>query len=173
MGVSTQSNGVNVSTDTHLSSGESRTTIMLRNLPNNYTRSMLLALIDREGFNGHYDFLYLPMDFNTGACLGYAFLNLKSPECAQSVWAKFDGYSRWAIPSKKRCFVSWSNPHQGLQSNIDRYRNSPVMYDGVPEDYKPILFVDGKPAQFPEATKKIRAPRIRNYVPQSSASHSP
>lgn len=142
---------------------------MLRNLPNNYTRSMLLALIDSEGFAAQYDFFYLPMDFNTRACLGYAFVNLTSADCAQRFWAKFDGYSKWVIPSKKHCGVSWSNPHQGLQSNIDRYRNSPVLYEGVPDEYKPMLFVDGKSVPFPEATKKIRAPRIRNYVLQGRA----
>jgi len=150
-----------------------RTTVMLRNLPNNYTRSMLLTLIDGEGFIGQCDFLYLPMDFNTRACLGYAFVNLTSPESAQRFRAKFDGYSQWAIPSKKHCFVSWSNPYQGLHSNIARYRNSPVMHEAVPDDYKPIYFVNGKPAPFPEATKKIRAPRIKNYFPQSSTCHGP
>jgi hypothetical protein len=150
-----------------------RTTVMLRNLPNNYTRSMLLTLLDGEGFNAQYDFLYLPMDFNTRACLGYAFVNLTSPECAQRFWAKFDGYSHWSIPSKKHCFVSWSNPHQGLDSNFARYRNSPVMHEAVPDEYRPIYFVNGKPAPFPEATKKIRAPRIKNYFSQSSTGHGP
>merc|ERR1719163_748335 len=36
-------------------------TVMLRNLPNNYTRAMLLKLIDSEGFGGKYDFVYLVM----------------------------------------------------------------------------------------------------------------
>merc|ERR1711988_1960162 len=37
-----------------------RTTVMLRNLPNSYSRSMLLELIHAEGFGGSYDFVYLP-----------------------------------------------------------------------------------------------------------------
>eukprot|EP00438_Fugacium_kawagutii_P034564 Skav216757 [mRNA] locus=scaffold3303:12117:15736:- [translate_table: standard] len=53
-----------------------RTTVMLRNLPNNYTRDMFLSLLDEEGLSGLYDFVYLPMDFRRDANLGYAFVNL-------------------------------------------------------------------------------------------------
>lgn len=33
--------------------------VMLRNLPNNYTRSMLLNLLEKQGFVGRFDFLCL------------------------------------------------------------------------------------------------------------------
>ena len=56
-----------------------RTTVMLRNMPNNYSRTMLLELLDAEGFAGQYDFLYLPMDFQSRASLGYAFINFVDP----------------------------------------------------------------------------------------------
>eukprot|EP00928_Gymnodinium_smaydae_P062307 TRINITY_DN461_c2_g1_i1.p1 TRINITY_DN461_c2_g1~~TRINITY_DN461_c2_g1_i1.p1 ORF type:complete len:362 (+),score=81.31 TRINITY_DN461_c2_g1_i1:73-1158(+) len=138
-----------------------RTTVMLRNLPNNYTSDMLLEMIDSEGFAGKYDFVYLPIDFTTCACLGYAFVNLLDASEAARFWATFDGFSQWAIPSKKRCYVSWSDPHQGLQSNIDRYKNSPVMHESVPEEYKPRLFVDGVPVPFSPSTRKVRVPRLR------------
>merc|ERR1719367_2096902 len=46
---------------------ESRTTVMLRNLPLDHTRDMLLHLLDTKGFAGMYDFIYLPMDFKTRA----------------------------------------------------------------------------------------------------------
>jgi hypothetical protein len=146
--------GVGVQADT-------RTTVMWRNLPNNYTRTMMLRLLDEEGFNGFYDFVYLPIDFKTRACLGYAFINLVSPSFVPSFWRTFDGYSKWAIPSKKRSYVSWSDPHQGFADNVDRYRNSPVMHDSVPDDYKPVLFANGARVDFPSATKKARAPRVR------------
>ena len=50
--------------------------MMLRNLPNNYTRDMFLSLLDEEGLSELYDFVYLPMDFCRDANLGYAFVNL-------------------------------------------------------------------------------------------------
>jgi hypothetical protein len=142
---------------------DERTTVMLRNLPNNYSRGMLLDLINSEGFKGEYDFLYLPIDFTTKACFGYAFVNLVTHEAATRFRAAFDGFSDWIIPSRKRCIVSWSDPHQGLIANIDRYRNSPVMHSGVPDEHKPILFRNGVRVSFPEHSKKLRAPRVRHY----------
>jgi hypothetical protein len=41
---------------------DSRTTIMIKNIPNKYTQKMLLGTIDRK-FEKNYDFLYLPIDF--------------------------------------------------------------------------------------------------------------
>jgi len=72
---------------------------MLRNLPNNYTRAALLELIDREGFTGRYDFVYLPIDFKTHAALGYAFLNMVTPEDAERLRKRLDGFSRWSAMS--------------------------------------------------------------------------
>eukprot|EP00931_Biecheleriopsis_adriatica_P112563 TRINITY_DN8720_c0_g1_i2.p1 TRINITY_DN8720_c0_g1~~TRINITY_DN8720_c0_g1_i2.p1 ORF type:complete len:403 (+),score=70.69 TRINITY_DN8720_c0_g1_i2:772-1980(+) len=140
---------------------DSRTTVMLRNLPNNYTREMLLELIDSQGFNGLYDFLYLPIDFQTYACLGYAFVNLVDANIVPRFWAAFDGFNSWTLPSKKVCYVSWSGPHQGLQAHIDRYRNSPVMHADVIDQCKPVCFRDGKRVPFPSPTRSIRPPRVR------------
>ncbi|XP_052181732.1 protein MEI2-like 2 isoform X2 [Diospyros lotus] len=41
---------------------DTRTTLMIKNIPNKYTSKMLLAAID-ENHRGNYDFLYLPIDF--------------------------------------------------------------------------------------------------------------
>jgi hypothetical protein len=48
---------------------------MLRNLPNNLKRSGLLELFDALGFQGLYDFVYLPIDFSRMANVGYCYLN--------------------------------------------------------------------------------------------------
>lgn len=138
-----------------------RTTVMLRNLPNNYTRMTLLKLLNAEGFIGQYDFVYLPMDFKTHASLGYAFVNLVSPEQAASFWSTFEGFSKWVASSQKVCSVSWSCPYQGLNAHIERYRNSPVMHEDVPDDYKPMMFQNGARSAFPAPTKKLKAPRMR------------
>lgn len=136
-----------------------RTTVMLRNLPNNYTRHMLLNMIDSEGFAGRYDFLYLPIDFKTHAALGYAFLNLITPEDAERVHQRLNGFTRWVLPSSKVCSISWSQPHQGLEAHIARYRSSPLMHAAVPDSYRPILFKNGIRVPFPAPTKNIKPPR--------------
>jgi hypothetical protein len=141
------------------------TTLMLRNLPNKYTREMLVALLDSQGFVGKYTFVYLPVDFKTHAGLGYAVVDMLSPSEAQEMWLHFEGFSRWGLPTDKVCNVRWSVPHQqGLEAQIARYRNSPVMHEAVPESWKPLLFQDGVSMPFPLPTRKIRVPRIRDYV---------
>jgi len=140
---------------------EYSTTVMLRNLPNNYTRTMLLELIDAEGFTGKYDFVYLPIDFNSKAGLGYGFVNLTSPLEATKFWKNFEGFSRWALPSDKVCCLNWSRPHQGLEAHIERYCNSPVMHVGVPDFCKPMIFSDGVRVPFPPPTRQVKAPRLR------------
>jgi len=143
------------------SSSLPKTTVMLRNMPNNQTRKMLMDLLDRQGFTGQYDFLYLPMDFTTRASMGYAFVNFVSPGSASQFMTCFDGFSKWSIPSRKVCGVSWSGPHQGLEAHVERYRNSPVMHVEVPDNFKPVLLQDGMRINFPVPTRKLRAPRIR------------
>jgi hypothetical protein len=41
---------------------DTRTTLMIRNIPNKYTQKMLLQTVD-ERHKGTYDFFYLPIDF--------------------------------------------------------------------------------------------------------------
>eukprot|EP00933_Yihiella_yeosuensis_P035921 TRINITY_DN29595_c0_g1_i1.p1 TRINITY_DN29595_c0_g1~~TRINITY_DN29595_c0_g1_i1.p1 ORF type:complete len:389 (-),score=78.59 TRINITY_DN29595_c0_g1_i1:131-1297(-) len=138
------------------------TTVMMRNIPNNYTRDMLLEMLDNEGFAGYYDFLYLPMDFGRNANLGYAFVNLVDAKTADHFWRVFDGFSRWALPTAKVCELGWSGPHQGLKAHIDRYRNSPVMHVSVPDEFKPMVFSSGVRKEFPSPTRAVKPPFINS-----------
>ena len=92
------------------------TTLILRNVPNNYSREMFLAMLDEHGFAGCYDFVYLPRDFQRKANLGYAFVNLVDGAAADALWRTFDGFSSWALPTAKVCQVSWSGLHQGFKA---------------------------------------------------------
>lgn len=134
------------------------TTVMLRNLPNDYTRDMLLELLVSCGFHGHFDFIYLPFDFKKRAGLGYAFLNLVSHEVAVCTMNTLAGFCTWKVKSNKVLQVTWSTQVQGLTANVERYRNSPVMHPEVPERFKPMLFTGGIPKAFPPPTKAIAPP---------------
>merc|ERR1740117_716017 len=57
---------------------EERTTIMFKNVPNQYQRDDLCKMMDEAGLAAQYDFVYLPVDFSRSACLGYAFVNFVS-----------------------------------------------------------------------------------------------
>lgn len=53
-----------------IASGEdTRTTLMIKNIPNKYTSKMLLSAIDEHN-KGTYDFLYLPIDFKNKCNVG-------------------------------------------------------------------------------------------------------
>jgi len=137
---------------------ERRTTVMMRNIPLNYSRDMLLEMLDGEGFRGQYDFVYMPVDFRTKAGLGYAFVNLVDASLVRGFWAAFEGFSRWVLPTSKVCALGWSKPYQGLRANLQRYRNSSVMHGSVPDECKPVLFVDGERTAFPRPTRALQAP---------------
>jgi hypothetical protein len=138
---------------------EDRTTVMMRNIPNNYTRQMLLDLVDGQGFQECYELVYLPVDFKTDTGLGYAFIDLCTPAEAQRFFSHFQGFAAWGMLSEKVCEVSWSDVLQGRQAHVERYRDSFVMHESVPEEFKPALFSEGKRIPFPGPTKKLRAPR--------------
>merc|ERR1719454_87460 len=58
------------------------TTVMMRNLPVELTRDMLLQLLNDQGFAGEYNFIYMPVDFVKQVGLGYAFVNLVGNDVA-------------------------------------------------------------------------------------------
>jgi len=136
------------------------TTVMLRNIPNNVTRAGLLDLLMRKGFSTtSFNFVYLLMDFKRDANLGYAFVDLVSAQEAHRFFQVFQGFQGWGLASGKVGQVCWGNPLQGVDEYVERYRNSPVMHSSVPDEHKPMLFLNGARIQFPGPTKKLRAPR--------------
>lgn len=134
------------------------TTRMLRNLPNDYSRQDLLDFLDSQKVM--YDFVYLPIDWGKRANLGYAFVNLVSPEEAERIGSVLTGFTAWKVASDKVCEVVWGKPdQQSLRKNVERFRNSPVMHPDVPKDFKPLLFTLGQETVFPAPTKRLRPPR--------------
>jgi hypothetical protein len=138
---------------------EGRTTVMIRNIPNNVIRDELLERLASHGFQFSFDFAYLPMDFKRDANLGYAFVNVTSPEEADRFYDSFNGFNDWGCASNKVAEVCWGSMH-GLPAHIERFRNSPVMHKDVPDEHKPVLFCQGQRVDFPSPTKRIRAPRM-------------
>lgn len=140
---------------------ETRSTVMLRDLPEAYSRSRLLKLLEAQGFFGRFDFIYLPVDFKHQKNLGYALINLVSPAEALRLTSHFEGFSTWDMPSDRVCTVGWCSPQQGLEAHVERYRNSPVMHESVPEEWRPMLLSHGVPVPFPKPTIKIKAPKVK------------
>jgi len=142
------------------------TTVMVRNIPNDYLRDNLLKVLDDEGFKGKYNFVYLPVDFKRKAGLGYAFVNMINHSEAEQFMERFSGYNKWKVGSQKVCTTEWGMPsQQGIESNIQRYRNSPLMHPDVPEQFKAALFDGETRIEFPKPTKKLKAPRKHFEAP--------
>jgi len=141
-------------------SEEPLTTVMLRDLPEGLSREMLLRLLDSQGFAGSYDFVYLPVSFDTMAALTHAFVNMTSVGEAGRLSRHFEGFSSWPLPSAAVCHVVWNDKHQGLSDLVGRYRNTPVMHDSVPDECKPMLIKNGVRAKFPSPTQNIKPPKV-------------
>lgn len=130
------------------------TTVILRNLPCAFLREDLIKKMDAKGFAGLYNFVYLPVDFETEMGMGYAFVNMITTEEVKRFMLAFNGFRDWPCWSSKICVVDLSRT-QGLDANIGRYRDSPVMGDEVPERFRPVLFDGSKRVPFPEPTKEL------------------
>jgi hypothetical protein len=137
-----------------------KTTLMLRNIPSGLCRSMVMDVLRSEGFADHVDFIYLPMNLRNAGNFGYAFVDFDSSKVAEHCKNKLDGFIGWGEPSEKALEVAWSET-QGLHAHVQRYRDSPLMHDGVEDEVKPAMFKHGVRVAFPRPTKPIRAPRLR------------
>jgi len=141
---------------------DDRTTLMFRNLPNAMSVDAFIVLLNAQGFAHGYDFAYMPVDFRTSTTLGYSFVNFVSSAWAQRAQRHFDNFSAWSLAGcTEPCVVIWSDKEQGVQANVERYRNSPVMHASVPDEYKPRLFVYGHRVDFPAPTLHLKAPKHR------------
>jgi len=142
---------------------DNRTTLMFRNLPKSYIRTNLLRILDEEGFQGTYCFIYVPTDFKSLSGFGYSFVAFHAHEDAVRAKEHFQGYI-WEEPGVQSCDVAWSGAVQGREQHVERYRNSPVMHESVPDEYKPAVFEHGQRRAFPAPTKAIRPPQLRHGI---------
>ena len=119
---------------------EKRRTIMVRNIPNRYTREVLLD--DLQEFIGMFDFFYLPMDLSAHSNVGYAFINFAKADDLISFYLKFHKQKWRRHKSQKICEIAFGRL-QGKNELISQFRerNNRVT---IPKNYQPICFyVDG------------------------------
>jgi len=100
-------------------------TVMMRNLPNKYKQCMLMEEINQAGFQGTYDFVYLPIDPETNANKGYAFLNFIDTKYAWAFKMAYEGKRMLQFNSNK--FVSVTPATlQGFEANHAHYSRTRV-----------------------------------------------
>ncbi|XVF14496.1 hypothetical protein REPUB_Repub09cG0065200 [Reevesia pubescens] len=115
---------------------DTRTTLMIKNIPNKYTSKMLLAAID-ENHGGTYDFLYLPIDFKNKCNVGYAFINMISPSHIISFYQAFNGKKWEKFNSEKVASLAYARI-QGKAALVAHFQNSSLMNED--KRCRPILF---------------------------------
>ena len=78
-----------------------RTTVMIRNIPIKYTDQILTNALNE--FNGKYDCLYMPYDYEKNGNKGYAFINFVNPLHILYFYEKFNGKKWVHFESSKIC----------------------------------------------------------------------
>jgi len=112
---------------------DSRTTVMVRNIPKACTREMFVEFLEPMGLADRYNFFYMPFDKRRNVHCGFAFINFQTPEDVLHVYERLTG-SFWrracphhpnhaAIPA-----VSYGRL-QGQEQLMKHFSLSAVMHD--------------------------------------------
>merc|ERR1719191_27646 len=96
---------------------------MVKNLHNKVNQFELLTELHANGFDNTFDFLYLPIDTDTNANKGYAFINFSEPGFARMFKQAFEGRRMQMFNSDKVVSVSAATL-QGFDSNYAHYVNA-------------------------------------------------
>ncbi|XVF43855.1 hypothetical protein PTKIN_Ptkin02bG0073500 [Pterospermum kingtungense] len=136
---------------------DSRTTVMIKNIPNKYSQKLLLNMLDNHCIHcneqfadgddqplSSYDFVYLPIDFNNKCNVGYGFVNMTSPQATWRLYKAFHNQHWEVFNSRKICEVTYARV-QGLEALKEHFRNS--KFPCELDHYLPVVFSpprDGK-----------------------------
>jgi len=97
------------------------TTLVVQNIPLNYTTSMLIQELNSQGFQGVYDFLYHPLDHQTRNARPFAFLNFATPLVATAFYLRFHGKLLKCSRTGELPLMVLAARVQGVAANTERY----------------------------------------------------
>lgn len=149
-----------INLDNILKGIDTRTTIMIRHIPNKYSYHNLLEEIDTV-CKDKYDFFYLPLDSENNCNLGYAFINFIDPLHIIYFYNIFKSRKWLHFNSYKECDLTFAK-YQGkyeLTSNIEKKM-------GKNEDKRrlPLIFEVKTPAKIVLLKKYYNS--IKEYKPE-------
>jgi len=122
---------------------DTRSSLMVRNIPNKYTQQMLLNEFTENGHGpGVIDFFYLPIDFKNRCNRGYAFINFVNYRDIVKFHRQYYGQHWRTFNSDKICDITYARI-QTKASMLKRFENSALMEKD--EEYKPLVFVSDGP----------------------------
>ena len=117
-----------------LNKQDTRTTIMIKNIPNKFTREMLISIIDYN-FKGCYDLLIFPQDANKCKNFGYGFINFIHTFYIPYFYFLFNQNSWSGTNSQKICELSYSKI-QGKNQLHKHYPNKIIFVNIDGENLK-------------------------------------
>lgn len=128
------------------------TTLKLTGLPDELTQEDLLEILDREEFNGYYDFVFLPEKVRDHDNERYAIVNLIGHQYGRALAARLHGKISWGVcDCACPCVTTWALPYQGLPDLVRVYRHVPENALDVPAHLRPQIFSKGWPVPFSSA----------------------
>ena len=133
-----------------------RTTIMIKNIPNKFTRDLLLKIID-QNFKGAYDLFILPTDVNRYKNFGYAFINFSCSYYIPYFYGLFNGKKWGSTNSQKICEITYSKI-QGKNNLLSHYSNKIIFRNDDVKKYD----IDQK-FIIPNSYKEIFIKAFPNY----------
>ncbi|GAV59784.1 RRM_1 domain-containing protein/RRM_2 domain-containing protein [Cephalotus follicularis] len=129
---------------------DTRTTVMIKNIPNKYSQKLLLNMLDNHCIHcneqiadgddqpmSSYDFVYLPIDFNNKCNVGYGFVNMTSAQATLRLYKAFHLQNWEVFNSRKICEVTYARV-QGLQALKEHFKNSKFACEM--DHYLPVVF---------------------------------
>jgi RNA recognition motif-containing protein len=142
-----------------------KTTVVVRKLPTTWTRADVLDLLGARGFQGLFDFVYLPFNFKRACVFGYAVVNFPEPADAERAIAALSGI----VVDKSRILAEWSESVQGSGALVEKYRNSALLHKDVEESHRPLLLRHGVPVAFPNPSCDRQLP-VPDWLPTRQSS---
>ena len=100
-----------INLDNIIKNRDKRTTLIIRNIPNKYTMSLLLDELNKK-LENKFDVVYLPHDFINNSNLGFGFINFVNHIHLLLFYEEFVGKKWNCFNSKKRCQLAYSK-YQG------------------------------------------------------------
>lgn len=140
---------------------DTRTTLMIKNIPNKYDLASLVDDIDKH-FRGKYDFLYLPIDFENTCNLGYAFINFIEPMHILLMYELYEA-KRWRkFNSVKACHLSYAKL-QGKFKLISHFEKGSLV-GKLEVDKRPLVLNITEPYPAITVPEKYKSYFIKYYA---------
>ncbi|KAI9067082.1 hypothetical protein FKP32DRAFT_1564289 [Trametes sanguinea] len=145
------------------SGADTRTTVMIKNIPNKMSDKDLLNFINKV-CPRRIDFMYLRMDFQNGCNVGYAFVNFITVQDLL-LFAKTQLGVKWNMYSSEKVLQMCYATYQGKESLVEKFKNSCIMDER--EAWRPKIFYSdgpnqGLPEPFPPPTHLRRKERSQH-----------